>query len=41
MGARGCLTTFERSGYSAFIVFPVTDYGNEISRIEDADPVQI
>jgi len=34
-------TTFERGSDPRFIVFPGADYGNEISRVEDADPVEV
>ena len=33
--------TFERGGNPRVCVFPGTDYGNEISRVEDPNPVQI
>jgi len=33
--------TFEWGSDSRFSVFPGADYGNEISRVEDANPVQI
>lgn len=39
---RGCRmrATFERSGDPGFIVFPGADHGNEIPRVENADPVE-
>jgi hypothetical protein len=41
MGAVEREVTFERGSNARFIAFPGTDDRNEVSRIEDTDPVEI